>query len=367
MGALTAAYLVPNLLFSLHVGVWIDRHARRRRTMLASDVGRALLTATIPIAYLVGDVTWGQLYVVAFLLGTLSVAFYVAYGSVFQSIVPREDYVAANSLLNGTRGASFFVGTSLGGVLVQLISGPIALAVDAGSFLWSAFFLGRTRAEEPPPAERERGGIAVGARWIRGNAIIKSELLGVATINFFNYMYSALVILYAVQSLHVKAGTLGILLGTAAVGTLGSSYFTGRIARRIGLGPAFLVGCAVFTAPLILVPAAAGPHWLVVALLFTAELLSGIGLMLLDILAGTINASSIPSSVRARVSGAFTFVNYGVRPLGAALGGVVGAALGVRPTLWIATVGALTGLIIMVPSPIRSLRDAPEPAEDPQG
>lgn len=360
MGLLTSAYLVPNLLFSLHAGAWIDRRSNRRRTMVLSDVGRAVLTATIPIAYLFGAVTWGQLYAVAFLVGTLSVIFYVTYGSVFQSIVPRDDYVAANSLLNGTRGASFFVGTSLGGVLVQLISGPAALAGDAASFLWSALFLGRTRTVEPPRAERSETGVAFGARWIRRNAVIRSELLGVATINFFNFMYSALIVLYAVRSLHVKPAILGIVLGAAAIGTIGSSYFTGRVARRLGLGPAFLLGCAVFTAPLVLVPAATGPHWIVVAMLFIAELLSGIGLMVLDILAGTINAAAIPVSARARVSGAFTFVNYGVRPAGAALGGALGASLGVRPTLWIATIAAALSVALMLPTPLRTLQDASE-------
>jgi len=363
MGALTTAYLVPNLLFSLHAGVWIDRSGRRRRTMLVADVGRALLTATIPIAYAVGDLTWPQLYVVAFVLGSLSVAFDVAYGSFFQTIVAREDYVDANSLLHGSRGASFLLGTSLGGTLVQLLRGPFALAADAASFLWSAYFLGRIDSEEPPGAPRESGGIGAGIRWIRGNPIIRAALLGVATINLFNFTYFALFILYATRSLHVRPATLGIVLGSAAVGTLVASYFTGRIARRIGLGPAFILGCFGFPAPLVLVPSARGPYWLVLVFLFTAELLSGMGLMLLDILAGTISAAVIPTSLRARVSGAFTVVNYGVRPVGTALGGVLGATLGVRPTLWIATVGSLAGLIFLLPSPIRTIREVPEQAD----
>ncbi len=362
MGALMTAYLVPNLIFSLHAGVWIDRRGRRRQTMLAADVGRALLTATIPLAYGLGHLTWPQLYVVAFLLGTLGVAFYVAYGSVFQTIVAREDYVAANSLLHGTRGASFLVGTSLGGALVQLLRGPFALAADAGSFLWSAWFLGRIEMKEPPGAPRARGDLAAGIRWIRRNPIMRAELLGVATINLFNFMFFALFMLYATRSLNVRPATLGVVLGSAAVGTLGASYFAGGIARRIGLGPAFILGCFVFPAPLILVPAAGGPRWLVLAFLFTAELLSGIGLMLLDILAGTISAAVIPSSLRARVSGAFMVVNYGVRPVGTALGGLLGATVGVHTTLWIATVGALAGLAFLLPSPLPSLRDVPEQA-----
>jgi MFS family permease len=360
MGALTTAYLVPNLLFSLHAGVLIDRRGKRRQTMLIADFARGILTATIPIAYAFGELTWTQLYVVAFLLGSFSVASMVAFGSFFQTIVPREDYVDASALLNGTRGASFLVGNSLGGTLVQLLRGPYALAVDAASFFWSALFLGRIDAEEPPGAPRESGGVWSGIQWIRGNPIIRAELLGVATLNLFNFMFFALFVLYATRYLHVRPATLGLVLGVAAVGTLGASYFAGAIARRIGLGPAFLLGCFLFPAPLILVPAAAGPYWLILLFLFVAELVAGIGLMLLDILAGAMMAGTIPPAVRARVSGGFQVVNYGVRPVGTALGGALGATIGVHTTLWIATVGALSGMFFLLPSPIRKLRDVPE-------
>jgi MFS family permease len=363
MGALTTAYLLPNLLFSLHAGVWVDRSGRRRGVMLAADVARGLLTATIPIAYALGMLTWPQLYVVSFLIGCASVFFFVSYGGFFQAVVPRENYIEANTLLNGSRGFSFLAGTSLGGILVQLFHGPFALALDAVSFLWSAVFLGRIDAEDAPRATRESGGIGTGLRWIRRNAVMRAELLGVATINFFNFVYWALFMLYASRYLDVAPATIGIVIGVAAAGTLVASALTGRIARAIGVGPAFLVGCFLFPAPLLLVPAARGPHWLVIAFLFTAEFVSGIGLMLLDILAGTIQAGLVPPAVRSRVSGAFMVVNYGVRPLGTTIGGILGTAIGVHTTIWIGAGGALLGMAFLLPSPIRHLRDVPEPAD----
>ena len=134
MGALLTAALVPNLIFALHAGVWIDRRGRRRKVMIATDIGRGLLIATVPIAYAVGHLTWTQLYVVAFLAGTLDVFFFVAYGAFFQLIVERSDYVSANSLIHGSRAFSFVAGNSLGGILVQLLRGPYALTIDAISF-----------------------------------------------------------------------------------------------------------------------------------------------------------------------------------------------------------------------------------------
>jgi MFS family permease len=362
MGALTTAYLLTNLIFALHAGAWVDRRGGRRRVMLATDLGRAALLASLPVAYAFGHLTWAQLYAVAFSSGTLSVFFFVAYGAMIQMLVPREQYVAANSLVHGSRAFSFLAGSSLGGVLVQLLRGPYALAVDAGSFLWSALFLHRMQLDEPPGAPPETGGLTAGARWIRGNAIIRAELLGVATLNFFNFIFFALFVLYATRSLGVRPATLGIVLGAASVGTLGGSFVTARVSRRIGVGPAFVAGCFLFPAPLILVPAAGGPRWLVIGCLFVAEFTSGIGLMLLDIMAGTIMAGLIPAALRSRVQGGFMVVNYGVRPLGTAAGGVLGSVLGLRPTLWIATVGALAGLLFILPSPIMGLRDVPEEA-----
>ena len=295
MGALTTVALIPNLIFSLHAGSWVDRRGGRRQVMLVADVCRGVLIGTIPVAYALGHLTWTQLYVVAFGSGVLSVFFYVAYGGFFQTIVEREDYVAANSLTHGSRAFSFLAGTSIGGVLVQVLRGPYALAIDAVSFLWSALFLGRIHSVDPPAGPESTGGIMAGARWIRHNAIIRAELLGVATLNFFNFIYFALFLLYATRELNVQPAALGIVLGAASVGTLLGSVITGRISRRFGVGPAFLFGCFLFPRRSSWCRSPAGRTGSCSACLFTAEFLSGIGLMLLDILAGAISAGAHPA------------------------------------------------------------------------
>jgi predicted MFS family arabinose efflux permease len=138
---------------------------------------------------------------------------------------------------------------------------------------------------------------------------------------------------------------------------------TARISRRIGVGPAFALGCLLFPAPLVLVPAAHGPHWLVLVMLFIAECFSGFGVMVLDITAGALSSAITPPHLRARISGAFMVVNYGVRPLGTMTAAFLGSSLGLRTTLWIATVGAVAGVLWLVRSPILATRDLPEVAE----
>ena len=363
MGYLTAAGLLPYLFFSLHAGAWVDRSGGRRRKMIVSDLGRALVVASVPLAYAFDVLTIEQLLVTEFLVGSLAVVFRVAHPTLFISVVPRESYVEGQSLVNGTRAFSYVAGPTVGGVLVQALTAPIALVLDACSYVLSALFLRSIDPEEPPTEQAARGHVLSGLRFINSSPVVRSSLLATATLNFFNYIFWALFVLYATRELGVPPGTLGLVLGAGAVGGLVGSVVTGRISRRIGIGPAFLVGCVVFPLPLVLVPLAEGPRWLIVALLFLAEFGSGLGVMMLDISAGAIFAAIIPNRMRSRVSGAYSFVNYGVRPLGSLVGGALGSTIGLRPTLWIGAVGALAGVLWLLPSPIPRLRDLPEPED----
>ena len=363
MGYLVAAELAPNLLFSLHAGAWIDRRGRRREAMIATDLGRAALIATIPIVYAFDALSMEQLYVVAFLIGTLTVVFNVASASLFTTLVQRNEYVEASSLLYGSRAFSFVAGPSLGGAIVQAFKAPVALVIDAVSYVVSAAFLASIRPREAETDEAEGGHVLAGLRYIRRTPVILAALGATATINFFNFMFWALFVLFVTRTLGVEPGALGLLLGAAAVGGLIGAVVAGRVSRRIGIGPAFVFGCVLFTVPLVLVPLADGPHRVVLAMLFTAEFLSGLGVMILDIAAGAIFAAQIPEQLRARVSGAYGFVNNGIRPLGSLAGGALGAWIGLRPTLWIATLGALLGVLWLLPSPLPRLKELPEASE----
>ena len=363
MGYLTAAGVAPNLIFSLHAGAFVDRRGARRRTMIVADVGRAVLLATIPVAYALDWLTIAQLYIVAFLTGTLTVFFFASYNTLFVSIVERARYIEANALLNGSRAFSYVGGPSLAGLLVQLLSAPFVLLLDAVSFLASALFLGSIDPVEPPTEQAARGHVSAGIRFIWRTPNLRAALAATATINFFNFVFGALFILFATRTLHVSPGTLGLVLGAGAVGGVIGSVVTGRVARRIGIGPAFVFGCLLFPAPLLLVPLAGGPRPLVLAMLFLAEFGSGLGVMILDISAGSIFQALVPDRLRARFQGAYMAVNFGVRPVGSLAGGALGTTIGLRPTLWIATAGAIAGVLFLLPSSLPRMRSLPEAAE----
>jgi MFS family permease len=362
MGYLSAVALLPNLLLALHAGAWADRWGRRRHIMIATDLGRAALLASVPVAYALGALSFAQLYVVAFLAGSLAVLFNVSDASLFQTIVRRERFVEASSLLNGSRAFSFVAGPSVAGLLVHAVTAPGALLVDAVSFLTSGALLGRIRPEEPRP-DRERSGVTVGLRWIAASPIIRSTLLATATVNFFNFVFWALFVLYATRTLGVTSGTLGLVLGAGAVGGLIGSAIATPLTRLIGIGPTLVLGCVLFPAPFLLVPLARGSDPVVLGCLFVAELGSGLGVMLLDISAGSLFAAVIPNRLRARVSGAYTFVNYGIRVVGSLVGGLLGTWIGLRPTLWIGAAGAMLGVLFLLPSPVPRLRELPDTAD----
>jgi MFS family permease len=360
MGYLTAASLLPNLFFSLPAGAWVDRYPRRRQLMIIADLGRAGLLLAVPLLWWADALTLPLLCVVAFLIGILSVFFEVAHNSLFAALVQRPDYVDANSLTNGSRAMSYVAGPSIGGVLVQALTAPVALVADVLTYLASAVFLTRIRVTEPPVPSGPGRGMAAGVRYLARSAVLRAILLGTTTLNLFNYMFAALFLLYVTTELDVSPGMLGLIIGAGAFGGLLGAAVTGPVSRRIGIGPAVILSFIAFPAPLILVPLAGGPQPLMLTLLFTAEFVSALGVMVLDIAAGSVQIAATPQTMLAVVNGFKRTVNYGIRPIGALIGGGLGAAIGVHPALWIATLGALLGVFWVAFSPLSTMRNLPE-------
>ncbi len=356
MGLLSAVELAPYLLFAVHLGAWSDARRSRRSLLIAADLGRALLLLALPIAAALGVLTMGLLYAVAFGVGTLAVVFNVAYQTVYASLVDPGDYLTANSLLVGSRSVSIVGGKSVGGLLVAALTAPVAVIADALSYLASALFLGRAAVPEPPPAEHEDGAIAAGARFIARTPLLRSSLAATATLNVFNAAFWALLVLYATSELGIGSGALGLALGVGALGSVLGAAVTGRLSKRLGIGNAVILAFVLGPAPLLLIPLA--PHSPGPAILFltVAEFASGVGIMILDVGLTALQTALIPDDLRSRVAGAYVFVNWGVRPIGALAGGLIAGAIGLQPTMWIAAAGAIAGVLWLLPTPLSRVR-----------
>jgi MFS family permease len=359
---LTALVWTPNLLAFL-LGAWVDQHPRKRRLMVIADLVRAVTLASLPIGYLLGAVTFVQLCAVALVTGAAGVLFNTAYSPFFAHLVPRASYLEANSKLSTSRSASYVAGPALGGLLVQLLTAPVAVLADAASFLASAFLVGRIRVDDPPAAEGEPAELSVLARARQGLAfvvrhpVLRASLGCCTTVNFFTFVAVGLTVLFASRGLGLAPGMIGLAFGLGAVGSLLGAVLAPRVSRLLGVGRTIAVGVVLFAAPIALIATAAGSLWARTGILTAAEFLSGAGVMLFDINLNSVQASVVPDGMRSRVSGAFSTVNYGVRPLGALVGGALGSSLGIRETLLIAAVGGVLSVLWLLPSPIPRIRE----------
>jgi MFS family permease len=351
----------------------VDRQANKKRLLVAADLIRAALLVTVPLAFAFDAVTLTQLYAVALLTGAAAVLFNTTYPAFFVLLVDRPRYLAANSALSASRSVSFIAGPALGGVLVQALTAPVAILVDAASYVLSALGVGRVRltraavVDADPTTGRLWQQVREGIRFTLDHPVLRASLGCTTTVNYFSFIFSALLVLFASRTLELPAGLLGLALGAGAAGGLLGAVAAPRIAARIGVGRSAVIGAVVFPASTALVAVAGGPLWARAALVAGAEFCSGVGVMLFDVNLNALKTAVIPDGLRSRVSGAYSAVNYGIRPLGALTGGALGSWLGLRPTLWIAAIGGTLCVLWLLRSPIPGIRsldqlDDPEPA-----
>jgi MFS family permease len=367
VSALTAATWCPAILGAA-AGTWIDRRPNKRAIMLSADLGRALILLTIPVAALLGQVTLVQLYLVALLTGAISMLFNTTYYAFFARLVPRESYIAANSRLSTSQSAAYVAGPPLGGVLVQTLTAPVAVLVDAASFLASAALIWRIRLpaketkpeiseadaeERDPAAPSVRRELKQGWHFVIHDPIMRASLAGTTTINFFTFLTgTSLIVLFATRALGLSAAIIGAALGAGAIGSLLGALLAGRAAAWLGVGRTVATAAVLFPAPFALIAAAGGPTGLRAGVLGAAEFLAGVGVMLFDVNQNAILTAAVPDGMRARVTGLYSSINYGVRPVAALVGGLLATHVGLRATFLAVAVGGSLSLVWFLVSPI---------------
>lgn len=357
---LTAFDFLPFLLFALPAGVWVDR-LRRRPILVLADLGRAAALASIPVAAVLDWLTIWQLYAVGFFVGALTVAFDVAYQSYLPSLIGRGQLVEGNSKLELTRSAAQIGGPGLGGVLVSLLTAPFAVAVDAATFLASAAFLKRIRAVEPPPEQGEhrslRTELWVGLRYLFGDPRWRSFAGYVASINFFQAIVFAVLLVYAVRRLGLSAAEIGLIFAVSNVGATVGALTAGRIARALGVGPTLILAGILSGVPLLLLPVASAEQ--PVPLLVGPLTVEAFGIVLFNVTGISYVQSAVPDRMLGRMTASRRFVVWGTIPIGSVVGGVLAASLGLRETLAVGAVGATFCFLWLLFSPFRGIHAAP--------
>jgi len=356
---LAAAGTAPFLVFGLPAGAWVDLWSRRA-LMVGTDVLRGTLLASVPVAWLLGVLSLAQLYVVAFGVGSLSVLFDVAALTVLPALVPRRQIAAANGRLEAARAVAQTSGPGLGGVLVQVLTAPLAVAVDAVSYLVSACLLRGLPAVPPPPRPAEREPlfrqVTAGLAFCLRHRYIRPLALGAAWMNLWVEAFLAILVTYAVRDLGLSAATAGVVLAGSNVGYLLGSMLVPRLNRAWGVGRSIALGAALQVGFVVATLARTGLPvlWLTLGLAISA---AGTGIWNVD--AVSLRQATTPEPMLARMNASNRFLIWGTMPLGAALGAWLAGRVGLADTALIAAVAAPLSALPVVFSAVRRVRAMP--------
>lgn len=360
---LSAAELVPAFLAGPFVGVWVDR-LRRRPIMIAADVGRFALLGTIPLAHVFDTLTMEQLYAVAFFVGILTVSFDVAYLSYLPTLVNRDQLLEGNSKLAASSSVAEVGGFSLSGWLVQLVTGPVTILIDAVSFLFSAAFIAAIRAPEPPPtlaSERTsvREEFSEGVRFLVRDPVLRPLAASAVTLELAWRLFGAVFLVFVTKDLGFKPGLLGMTFAVGGVSSLFGALLARRSADRFGLGPSMWGGLILMSVSMLFIPLAQGATAVAVALLVAQQLVGDGGATVFEINQVSLRQSVTPKRMLGRVNAAIRLTSLAAMLLGSLIGGVMGETVGLRPTLIAGACAVFAAALWIIASPARGIRGVP--------
>lgn len=361
--------VAPGLVAGLFAGVWADR-VRRLPIMLTADLGRALLTAVIPLLFVLGSLTMGYVYAVAFGLSILTVFFDVAYRSYLPSLVEPNDLVEANSKLAATASVAEITGFGIAGVLVQVLTAPITILLDALSFVVSAVSLAliRTRERVAPTGEHERSTwreIQEGFAALAGHPLLR-VLAGASGIeNLFGNIIGTVIMIFVLEELKLSPALSSGLFALGGVSSLVGATLATPFVRRLGLGRALVAGSLAANLSTFFLALAGGPLWLVFVMLAAQQLLGDGGHTMVAIQTTSLRQAVTPHRLLGRVNATLQVANWTFMLLGTLLGGVLGEVIGVRGALLVAAGGKLLATLWLAASPVARLKEQPEPEAEP--
>ena len=352
--------LVAALVVGFAAGAWVDR-LRRRPVMIWADLGRAVLLATIPIGYIGGWLTLGQVFAVAAAAAVLTTFFDVADRAYLPSVVPRSELVRANATLTASISAMEFIGFGVAGFLVSVLTAPIAIAIDAVSFLFSAAFLGTIRTPEPPPPPPEDREpvlheIREGLRAVRDDRVVLGLVGSGMGLAAMWGVFGATWMLFVVEDLHIGAEVVGVIAALGGFGSLFGALLAERVTTRWGFGRVLIVATLFVALGNLLIPLApAALPVIAIACLVGQQLIGDTAMTVFDVATTSVLQRRVDDRRLGRVN-ATVRVGGALAQLTATLaGGLLAEAIGLRGAAFLAPIAALIGTAVLLASPARSL------------
>lgn len=366
IGILSALAVAPGILVGLLLGGRIDRSAKRPMLVFC-DLMRAALLFTVPVAAWCDVLSMAQLYIVAAGVGACSTLFQIADNTWLPVLIGREHLTEGNAKLEATDAVAEIGGPSVGGILVDLLTAPLAILADAVSYLVSAAFLLSIRVREtlsPLPEVRPTLisdlVLGLGACW--RHDLVRPLFLVAAIEAFFGGFFYGIYMIFLMQTLGLSASVYGILVGLGGIGALGGALAARWVATRLGLGPAMIALLAGGQALALLIPLAGGPEWRVLGFLGAHQLFSDALIVAFLIHAMSLRQTVLPQAVLGRANASFHVAAGILLPVGAVLAGQIATLDAPRTALWIGVAGGLLAPLVLLLSPIRRLRAMPQTA-----
>jgi MFS family permease len=366
ISALQVAELLPAFIFGLIAGAWVDR-LRRRPIMIATDLGRALLLATIPLAAALGALGFGQLYVVAAITSVLSVLFDVAYQSYLPTIVKSDELIEANSRISAANSVAEAAAFSSGGWLVQLLTAPMAILVDAATFIVSAGFIARMPTPETRPAATNgdnplpsiASDVVEGLRAVWREPLLRGMIAAGIAQNMAFGLFGTVFLLYVNQEIGFNPGILGLIFAVGGVSAFLGAMIANRL-PRFGIGAVMIVALLLTALGEAFVPLATTANALGVALLVGQQLVTDSALTVYDINQVSLRQAIAPSRLLGRVNASVRVTEFGALLAGTVLGGYLGESLGLRGTLWLGVAFSGLAALALAASPVRAVLRLPQ-------
>jgi hypothetical protein len=361
MSLLVLADLLPSCVIGLPVGVWVDR-VPRLPLMIASDVMRAAALVSIPIAAAFDALTLAQLYAVSFVASALTMLFNVAQISILPALVSREDLLEANGKTSATRSISEIGAFGIGGWLVQSLSGPGAILIDAVSFLASAVLLRSVDVNESAPATEVRSAlpreIGAGLGHVWHQPLLRATALASMALWFGLSIFGTIISLFALKELGFEAGPLATIFAVGGVSSLLGSVLVGPVTRALGAGLAMIAGLLV--AGLLLMPlVAAQGHGASAAVCLLVQQLGDGAVLVFLINEVSLRQTIVAPGLMGRVNSSAEFLRSIARLLGVLVAGMAGEIIGLRATLGLGGAVVILGAIFLALTPLRSLKTMP--------
>jgi MFS family permease len=369
VSVLMAIQIAPGLLVGLFAGGWIDR-TRKRRILIASDLIRAAAIASLTLAWAAGALSIGHVLVTGAVVGAASALFQITDNTYLPSLIGRRRLAEGNAKLESTEAIAEITGPAAAGFLIRILGAPLAIVINAATYIWSAILLGFIRTVEPPPAEpaqarRIGDDLRIGFREVFRHPIVRSIVLSHMVWSISSGFFLALYTLFCLRELRLSEGTFGVIIGMGGVGSLAGALISRALVRRLGLGRTLIttsvlsLACALFI-PLAGSSATGGSYVLIVGFLVAHQLLSDGFSVAFVIQAMTLRQTVLPRETLGRANAAIHVVTSGLLPVAAVIAGVIAEVAGTRFAIW---VGVLVGLVApLLLLPLRGLREMPPSA-----